>query len=128
MALIREYELTFILRPDIQAADKTRVIDRVKSVLEEQFNGEIRRVEEWGKRLLAYPIDKQAYGHYVYVRHAARPDAVAEIERILRLNDQVLKFLTVKLESGVDTGKRPDQSDVNYDALDDIDDEDGDED
>ena len=123
MSLIREYETTFILRPDIQQADKARITERVKSIIEEQFGGEVRRIEEWGKRQLAYLMQKQSFGIYVYVRYAARPDAIAEIERILRLNDLVLKFLTVVLEDGQDSGKRPDQSDVSYDDVDDMDEE-----
>lgn len=123
MSLIREYETTFILRPDIQQADKARISERVKSIIEEQFSGEVRRIEEWGKRQLAYLMQKQSFGIYVYVRYAARPDAIAEIERILRLNDLVLKFLTVVLEDGQDSGKRPDQSDVSYDDVDDMDEE-----
>jgi small subunit ribosomal protein S6 len=123
MSLIREYETTFILRPDIQQADKARMTERVKSIIEEQFSGEVRRIEEWGKRQLAYLMQKQSFGIYVYVRYAARPDAIAEIERILRLNDLVLKFLTVVLEDGQDSGKRPDQSDVSYDDVDDMDEE-----
>lgn len=123
MSLIREYETTFILRPDIQQADKARITERVKSIIEEQFSGEVRRIEEWGKRQLAYLMNKQSFGIYVYVRYAARPDAIAEIERILRLNDLVLKFLTVVLEDGQDSGKRPDQSDVSYDDVDDMDEE-----
>ncbi len=123
MSLIREYETTFILRPDIQQADKARITERVKSIIEEQFSGEVRRIEEWGKRQLAYLMQKQSFGLYVYVRYAARPDAIAEIERILRLNDLVLKFLTVVLEDGQDSGKRPDQSDVSYDDVDDMDEE-----
>ncbi|MBU6160492.1 MAG: 30S ribosomal protein S6 [Myxococcales bacterium] len=123
MSLIREYETTFILRPDIQQADKARITERVKSIIEEQFSGEVRRIEEWGKRQLAYLMQKQSFGIYVYVRYAARPDAIAEIERILRLNDLVLKFLTVVLEDGQDSGKRPDQSDVSYDDVDDMDEE-----
>ena len=123
MSLIREYETTFILRPDIQQADKARITERVKSIIEEQFSGEVRRIEEWGKRQLAYLMQKQSFGIYVYVRYAARPDAIAEIERILRLNDVVLKFLTVVLEDGQDSGKRPDQSDVSYDDVDDMDEE-----
>jgi small subunit ribosomal protein S6 len=123
MSLIREYETTFILRPDIQQADKARITERVKSIIEEQFSGEVRRIEEWGKRQLAYLMQKQSFGIYVYVRYAARPDAIAEIERILRLNDHVLKFLTVVLEDGQDSGKRPDQSDVSYDDVDDMDEE-----
>ena len=112
MSLIREYETTFILRPDIQQADKARITERVKSIIEEQFSGEVRRIEEWGKRQLAYLMQKQSFGIYVYVRYAARPDAIAEIERILRLNDH-----------GQDSGKRPDQSDVSYDDVDDMDEE-----
>jgi small subunit ribosomal protein S6 len=116
-SILRHYELTYILRPDTQPADKAAILDRLQNTLTNTFESEVLRVEEWGKRALAYPMAKQTQGQYIYLRMLARPDAVSELERQLRLNDQVIKFLTVKLEKGADTGRRPDQE-VNYDTVD----------
>jgi small subunit ribosomal protein S6 len=114
----REYELTYISRPDVQPADKAALEERLKSVLDTQFEGTLHRVDDWGRRSLAFEMDRQRYGIYTYFRFASRPDAIAELERILRLNDTVLKFLSVKLEKGVDSGKRPDESSADYSDLD----------
>lgn len=98
MSDLRQYETTYILRPDADAETKTKVQDRVAQIITEQFGGEILRVDEWGRRELAYPVKKFLNGYYVYVRYAATADTIAELERILRLLDSVIKFLTVRLE------------------------------
>lgn len=115
--ILREYELTYISRPDVQPADKAALEERLKTIVETQFGGSVHRVDDWGRRQLAYEINKNRFGIYTYFRFAAQPDAITELERILRLNDTAIKFLTVKLEKGVDTGKRPDES-VDYGEVD----------
>jgi len=108
MASLREYETTYILLPDADAAQKAQVAERVKAIIEGQFGGELLRSEEWGRRQLAYPIRKLHHGVYVYTRYTAAAEAIAELERILRLLDPVLKFLTVRLETGEASDARPD--------------------
>jgi small subunit ribosomal protein S6 len=127
MATQRQYETTYILVPDIDAADKDKVATRFKTIIEEQFGGELLRVDEWGRRQLAYPMRKQRFGHYVYNRFQATPEAIAEMERVLRLLDPVMKFLTVKLEKASDdTGARP--KDGSSEPVIDMDDDDDDDD
>lgn len=127
MAEIREYETTYILTPDVAPEDRQRVADRVKGVIE-GANGSILRTEDWGRRKLAYLIEKHAYGNYVYTRYNAEGAAIAELERNLRLLDPVIKFLTVRLEAGApDTATIHDQ-DYDTGRDDDEDDEDDDED
>lgn len=97
MSQLRHYETTYILHPDIDDAVKNTVAERVENIIK-SFDGEIVRVEEWGRRKLAYRVKKQTRGVYVYVRYTATADSVAELERILRLLDSVLKFLTIKVD------------------------------
>ena len=94
---IREYETTYILTPELDAAEQKKVQDRVTAIITEQFGGEIHRLEDWGKRKLAYPIRKQLRGLYVYIRFQATADTIEEMERILRLLDPVIKFLTINI-------------------------------
>lgn len=124
MTILREYETTYILAPDIDPAERQRIADRVKAIIEDQFGGTIERVDDWGRRQLAYAIRKLRYGNYVYVRYTATPDTIAELERILRLLDAVLKFLTVALEAGAVSDARPDRPtrDTRIDSDDDDDD------
>lgn len=94
----RQYETTYILNPELDDSERGKVKDRVKSIIEEQFGGEILKVDEWGRRPLAYKIKKEGFGYYVHTRYQASGDTVAELERIMRLTDAVMKFLTVRLE------------------------------
>ena len=98
MTDLRHYETTFILNADIDENDKNAVIDRVRSIIE-SFSGEVLRVDDWGRRKLAYRVRKQNRGLYIYVRYTATGDAIAELERVLRILDAVLKYLTVKIDA-----------------------------
>lgn len=91
-----EYETLVILHPDVGDAPGT--VRKIKDVLETQ-GGRIRGVDEWGARELAYEIRRQRKGYYAILQHTATPEAVAELERQLKLNDDVLRFLTVRQES-----------------------------
>ena len=98
MTAPRNYETTYILTPEADEAERTTIKDRVKAIIEEQFGGNIAKVDDWGRRELAYEIKKQNFGYYIHTRYAAPADCIAELERILRLTDTVMKFLTVRLE------------------------------
>lgn len=100
MSKPRDYELTYILAPDLDDAEKTKVFDRLKDTLTDQFGGEVLKVDEWGRRKLAYAIKKHAFGTYIHMRMRAPGEAIAELERVMRLMDPVIKFLTVRLEDG----------------------------
>ena len=60
--------------------------------------GEMTKFEDWGKKKLAYEINKQKRGHYAFFQFKAAPTAVAELERTYKMTDSVIKFLTIKLE------------------------------
>jgi small subunit ribosomal protein S6 len=109
MTAHRDYETTYILAPDIDPAERERIAERVRTIIEGQFGGTIKRVDDWGRRQLAYPINKVRYGIYVYQRYSSGPDTIAELERVLRLLDPVLKFLTVQIDADMASDARPDQ-------------------
>jgi small subunit ribosomal protein S6 len=98
---MRKYETFFIMDPDMpdevtQAAD-----ERIKGVVASQ-GGSVLSYEPWGKNKLAYPIKKRTRGLYVLMEYAGGPALVAELERIMRLDERVLKFITVKLDDRFD--------------------------
>ena len=98
----RQYELTLILAPDLDEAEKTKSLDRVTGIITEQFGGEMRRMDDWGRRKLAYEIRKHSFGDYIYLRFTAPAETIAEVERVMRLMDSIIKFLTVRLEDDTD--------------------------
>ncbi|GMV38939.1 MAG: hypothetical protein AMXMBFR64_06550 [Myxococcales bacterium] len=96
----RKYETVFIVRPELADEDSTKVWERVEGVLTRMGGREIKR-ETWGKRKLAYEVAKNKKGLYLYLRYLGANDLVLELERNLRLMDDVLKFQTVKLDDDI---------------------------
>lgn len=107
MTALRRYETTYILNPDADESERTKVRERFTKIIEEQFSGTIQKVDEWGRRELAYKIRKERFGHYVHVRYLGAADAIAEMERILRITDSVMKFLTIRLDESEDEDDKP---------------------
>ena len=102
---VREYETVFILRSDVLDDERAKVLNRLTGIIE-KLDGHLLMQEEWGKRKLAYKIQKSAYGIYYYFRYLGFNDMVAEIERTLRILEPVIKYMTVKLGDDVDVEKR----------------------
>ncbi|MCB9506875.1 MAG: 30S ribosomal protein S6 [Myxococcales bacterium] len=124
----RQYETTLILNPSLDEAERGKIRDRVVGIITEQFGGEILKTDDWGRRQLAYPIAKEGQGYYLYWRYLAPGECIAELERILRILDAVMKFLTVRLEDddhNLETAT-PDQS-LLVNKADDNDDDDSDD-
>jgi small subunit ribosomal protein S6 len=93
----RIYEELFILRPDITEEEITPVIDQIRTVLT-NAGGTIDKEERWGVRKLAYRVEKRNEGFYILLQFTADPAAVKEVERRLRVNDAVLKYMTVRID------------------------------
>jgi len=100
-AQAREYETIYILRSDVDAEAAQRVQARVNDALERE-HGKLVKVEAWGRRRLAYPLGKQRRGVYVYLKYVGGGGLVAEVERNLKLQDAVIKFMTVQSADEVD--------------------------
>jgi len=98
---MRRYETIFIVRPNIAEDEIDAVIKRTSSIIEGD-GGTIIKVDKWGLKKLAYLIKKENQGYYVYVDYAGIPASVSEIERLFRIDDKTLKYLTVKLADSCD--------------------------
>lgn len=97
----REYETIYILNPNLGPEETERVATRVTEVVA-QRQGKLLRLDNWGRRRLAYPIAKQKRGLFIYLSYVGFNDLVAELERNLRMLDGVLRYQTVKLRDDVD--------------------------
>lgn len=93
----RIYEELFILRPDITEEEIAPVIDQVRGVVT-SAGGTVDKEERWGVRKLAYRIDKRSDGFYVLLQLTCPASTVKEVERRLRVNDAVVKYLTVRID------------------------------
>ncbi len=102
----REFETIFILRPDTNQDGIQLVNTRVRSVIE-QKGGRLLKLDNWGKRKLAYEVKKQLKGIYLYWQYLGTAGVVEEIERNLRMLDSVIRYYTVKVDENVDPTGRP---------------------
>jgi small subunit ribosomal protein S6 len=98
---MRTYETIFIIHPDAVGDAYAAIVDKFKGILTEQGSN-VLKVEEWGTRKLAYTVKKQGRGSYVLVAYEAGPKVIAEFERRLRIDENVIKFQTVLLENGLE--------------------------
>lgn len=94
---MRDYELIYIIHPDLDETAVSEVVERVKSWINES-GGIVSKVDIWGKRKLAYPIRKQKEGQYVLFRAQMDPSFGATLERNLRFLEPVLRFLLTSVD------------------------------
>ncbi len=95
---MRRYETIFIIRPNVAEDNITEIIDRNTGIIVDDFSGIMLTIDKWGLKKLAYNIKKEQQGYYVYIQYAGLPAAVTEMERLLRIDDKVLKYMTIKLQ------------------------------
>ena len=94
---MRDYEIASILSLNLDESGLAALTERIASWIA-AAGGEVASVDNWGRRKLAYPIKKQREGHYVFWSASLPPAAPAEIERQMRLNEDVLRFMVVRAE------------------------------
>ena len=92
---MRRYETVFIIRPSQSEDEINTIIENTKKIILDE-KGSIISLSRWGLKKLAYTIKKETQGQYVYCDFAGTPAAVSEIERKFRIDDAVLKYLTIK--------------------------------
>lgn len=98
------YETTYILRADVTDDAQKTFLEKLKGIIA-AHGGSVISVEDWGKRRLAYAIEKETRGYYTYILYTGNNSLVAELERNLRINEAALRFLTVKLADDFDPAK-----------------------
>ena len=98
---MRRYETIFIVDPDLSDEERSPLFERLKPLFP-QLDGFLVMVDEWGTKNLAYEIKKKKRGYYVRLDYCGAGPLVNEIERFFRIDDRVLKYMTVLLEEDVD--------------------------
>lgn len=92
--MIRRYETLIVLHPELPEAQNRETIDRAKRLIEDA-GAQLHGVQEWGMRDLAYPIRKLHRGYYALVEYSSTAEVLRELERTLRIADEVLRFVSV---------------------------------
>ena len=102
-----KYESVLIARQDLGASQVSSLVDGLKQVIANQ-GGEVVRVDNWGLKNLAYRIKKNRKGHYVLLNISAPATAVAEYERVMRVNEDIIRYMTVKVDEFADVSANSD--------------------
>ena len=91
---MNKYETIFIISTSVEEAKIKDLVEKFSTLI--NSNGKVEAVDEWGQKKLAYPVKKQKEGYYVLINFEAKPELIAELERVYRITDEVIKFITVK--------------------------------
>jgi len=92
---VRQYELMYILKPDLEDDAITANMERFKGIVE-QYNGEVINLEKWGKRRLAYEIEKYRDGLYILMNFKGTSEISDELDRLLKINESVLRHIIIR--------------------------------
>ncbi len=88
----RDYELGFILNPEVSEEETRSILERIEHIVA-IYGGQSVKVNQWGRRRLAYPIERHRDGYYIFIDMILTPEAVAEIERTLRVSEIVFRYM-----------------------------------
>ena len=117
---MRRYETITIIKANIAEDEIDAILDRMAQIIQDE-NGEVLKVDKWGLRKLAYLIKKEQQGYYVLTEYAGTPAAVNEIERIFKIDDRILKYMTIKLQDvyiADEPAEEPDQEEIETESPD----------
>jgi len=103
---MNKYETIFIMDPDLEEAQAQATIEKVKGIIA-QNNGEIIKIEDWGKRKLAYDVKKKPRGQYILTTFSGSPALLSELHRNFRVMDAVIKFQSVRLDERLESAVKP---------------------
>ncbi len=128
---MRHYEVVFMVHPD-QSDQVSGMIERYRSLIETD-GGKIHRLEDWGRRQLAYPIQKLHKAHYVLMNIECSAAVLAELESVFRYNDAILRNMIIKCDNAITEASplvksQDDRDDSSSSSSDDVSDDDDDDD
>lgn len=92
---MNKYESIYILRPTMEEEATKAMVERFSNLITTE-GGEVEKVDEWGKRRLAYPIQDFREGYYVLMNFSANPELPSELERIYKITDDVIRYIIIR--------------------------------
>ena len=99
--MLREYEFTFITNSQLSDEDTKKLLEKYETILAAD-GGQVIKKDDWGTKKLAFPIKKHFRGRYVHYDLTCKPKHLAEAERLMRIDDNVLRYLSVRSAENVD--------------------------
>lgn len=94
MEIINNYETIFIVNPDLDEEKTNAVVDKIKALIESA--GTIGEIDVWGKRKLAYEIEKKTEGYYVLITFSSKGDFPAELDRVYRISEDIIRSIIIR--------------------------------
>jgi len=94
--MVNKYETIFIVDLTKGEEEVAAIVEKFKNMIE--TSAQLEKIDEWGKKRLAYPINDMNDGHYVYVEYSAEADFPAELERIFKITEGIMRFLVIRRE------------------------------
>jgi small subunit ribosomal protein S6 len=94
---LRNYQSILILKPDLDEAQVEQSIEKITSIIS-KFGGAILKLDNWGKKRLAYRVKKNKFGYYLNIYHTCEPGGVPALEKEYQLYDLIIKYLVIRLE------------------------------
>jgi len=94
----RDYELGFILNPEVSEEQTRAILERIERIVS-NYDGQVVRVNQWGRRRLAYPIKHYRDGNYLFIDMTLAPETVLELDRTLKVSEEVLRHLIKRRDS-----------------------------
>ena len=91
------YETVFIVKPDLAEEGIEKELSKVEGLIN-RGGGKVDKVENWGKKRLAYQVAKNRFGHYLFLLFQAEPHTIPELERHHKLNENTVKYMTIRLD------------------------------
>jgi small subunit ribosomal protein S6 len=88
----RDYELGFILNPEVSEEQTSAILERIEKIVK-NYDGQVVKVNQWGRRRLAYPIEHHRDGFYVFIDMILTPETVLELDRTLKVSEEVMRHL-----------------------------------
>jgi small subunit ribosomal protein S6 len=96
----RDYELGFILNPEVSEEQSSSILERIQQIVNNN-DGQVVRINQWGRRRLAYPIEHQRDGFYVFFDMILTPETVSELDRNLKVTEEVLRHIIIRRDPKV---------------------------
>ena len=93
--MLNKYESIYIIKPEVEEQGIKELVGKFNTLIETE-GGKVSETQEWGLKRLAYPIKKKEQGYYVLVNFEAKPESIVELERVYKITDSVMKFITVR--------------------------------
>jgi len=100
---LQEYETVIVVDPDLSEEQKEEVFAKMENIIK-QYSGILKEIEKWGLRNLAFKANHKQKGYYALLRYYGKSDIVEKLERNIRMNDKIIRFLTIKVSPKVSTG------------------------